>query len=464
MTRKLLVLLMTAGLAGTVACSEDEPKKGEAASKKGVDKTSDKTGPVAKPKINHKKFDIDRVDDSRYVIDDEAVTQLLLDGVAGQIHVSKVNRGYRLDGYADDTLITKLGLDKGDVVVTINDAVLTDPHAARVAFAKARGDGSFRMAIDRKGVSIQRRYYLRRLLPGQSMRYYRRRYRRRRSLKKADYSLEKVLLAMRSGVKRLSDTHIQVDREIWRAFEDNAKLLRDGLDYVGLDKGYAVKDEYTVYKELKLTKYDVITKINGITADSRSGIRRSLSNQANAKELTISVDRLGEPMTIRYQIVDNVVNKTALTEALEKWKADKDSTYDPFSSRYRGRRRPPLTSPKTTALISSIRKIDDTTYEVSRTEFKGLWTGMYTTGGARIVPSIKNGKQDGFKLYAIRPSSVWKKLGFKNGDKIHTINALILDSMTKMMDIPKVFTPTLPSVAIVISRRGRTVTLNYRLK
>jgi general secretion pathway protein C len=47
---------------------------------------------------------------------------------------------------------------------------------------------------------------------------------------------------------------------------------------------------------------------------------------------------------------------------------------------------------------------------------------MAVAKGARVVPAVKNGKPDGFKLYAIRPSSVYSKLGLTNGDTIQSIN------------------------------------------
>jgi len=451
------------GAATLPGCSSEEP---DAKSKKADDKKADdKTTAVKRAPINHKKFEIDRVDASRYVLDDEAVSQLLLDGIAGQIHVTRVNRGYRLDGYADDTLVKKLGLEKGDVVVTINDAILTDMHQARVAFAKARKDGSFRLAIDRKGTSLQRRYFLRRMLDGQNYRSYRRRYRkRRRSYSKTEYAFEKVLTSMRTGIKRVTDTHVQIDRAILTVLQDNDELLKDGLTYIGLDKGYGIEDEYSVYKELSLTKYDGVTQINGVDTTSRRSIRRVLAGQASAKEFTITVKRLNDPMTIRYQVVENTADKKALTTAVEEWRGHSKSKYDPFA-----KYKPTAPKTPTTSLLGApklnVKKLSTNTYELSYLEMKGFWTNpLVHARGARIVPSVRSGKTDGFKLFAIRPNTAWSALGFKNGDTIQVVNSVVMDSAMKMLGIGKTITAGLKTMTIQIRRRGRQSVLTYHLK
>ena len=41
---------------------------------------------------------------------------------------------------------------------------------------------------------------------------------------------------------------------------------------------------------------------------------------------------------------------------------------------------------------------------------------------ARVVPYVKDGKPDGLKLYAIRPSSIFALAGFANGDRVVAID------------------------------------------
>jgi general secretion pathway protein C len=50
---------------------------------------------------------------------------------------------------------------------------------------------------------------------------------------------------------------------------------------------------------------------------------------------------------------------------------------------------------------------------------------------ARMVPNFSNGKVDGFKIFAIRPGSIFQELGLKNGDVIQRINGTEINSVEK---------------------------------
>lgn len=115
--------------------------------------------------------------------------------------------------------------------------------------------------------------------------------------------------------------------------------------------------------------------------------------------------------------------------------------------------------------------IDEGVNKLSKTEFeidkkvvdKILENPMAVARGARIVPSIKNGKANGFKLYAIRPSSVYAKIGLMNGDTIHSINGFDLTSPDKALEVyTKVREAT--SLSVNATRRGKPISLNYSIK
>jgi len=118
----------------------------------------------------------------------------------------------------------------------------------------------------------------------------------------------------------------------------------------------------------------------------------------------------------------------------------------------------------TAAIDAGIKKIDDTTYEIDRSLVdKVLANPMAVAKGARVMPSSKNGEPNGFKLYAVRPSSVYAKLGFANGDTLHAINGMELNSMDKAMEVySKVRDAS--SLQVNVTRRGKPVTLNYTIR
>jgi general secretion pathway protein C len=122
------------------------------------------------------------------------------------------------------------------------------------------------------------------------------------------------------------------------------------------------------------------------------------------------------------------------------------------------------TDEMTALLDASIKKIDDSNYEIDRSLVdKLLANPMAATKGARVTASIKNGQPNGIKLYAIRPSSVYAKLGLSNGDTIHSINGNDLDSLDKGLEVyQKVKDES--SLQVDITRRGKPMTIHYTIK
>jgi general secretion pathway protein C len=47
---------------------------------------------------------------------------------------------------------------------------------------------------------------------------------------------------------------------------------------------------------------------------------------------------------------------------------------------------------------------------------------------ARLLPSVKDGKVEGFRVSEVKPSGVFAMIGIKNGDVLHKINDLPVDS------------------------------------
>jgi general secretion pathway protein C len=116
------------------------------------------------------------------------------------------------------------------------------------------------------------------------------------------------------------------------------------------------------------------------------------------------------------------------------------------------------------SIDNGIKKIDDNTFEIDKALVdKVLANPMAVAKGARIVPAVKNGKPDGFKLYAIRPSSVYSKLGLTNGDTLQSINGFELTSADKALEVyTKLREAT--SLEMEVLRRGKPVTLKYTIR
>jgi general secretion pathway protein C len=111
-----------------------------------------------------------------------------------------------------------------------------------------------------------------------------------------------------------------------------------------------------------------------------------------------------------------------------------------------------------------VHKVDDSHYDIDRSLVdKILSDPSQIMRSARIVPSIKDGKANGFKMYAIRPNSVYAKIGMQNGDTIHSINGFEITSPDKALEVyTKVKSAN--SLSVQITRRGQPVTMDYQIK
>ena len=125
---------------------------------------------------------------------------------------------------------------------------------------------------------------------------------------------------------------------------------------------------------------------------------------------------------------------------------------------------PDTTDADVAKLIATIKKLDDTHYEVSKATVDAILANpMAVMKGARVVPALKNGKPDGLKLYAIRPSSLFAKLGLTNGDTVQSVNKLPLNNAEDGLELyTKLRSAT--KLELQLLRRGSPVTVVWTIK
>lgn len=114
-----------------------------------------------------------------------------------------------------------------------------------------------------------------------------------------------------------------------------------------------------------------------------------------------------------------------------------------------------------TRLAAGITAVDETHFTIKRASFgKMLDEPMELAKGARAVPWMKDGKPAGFKLYAIRPSSLYAAMGFNNGDTLSAINGTQLTSADVALEKYAALSAA-KHIELGIVRRGKSVTLVY---
>jgi S1-C subfamily serine protease len=245
---------------------------------------------------------------------------------------------------------------------------------------------------------------------------------------------------------------------------DVVRLQRDDVELVvsgGVTKGIRVKDA-ALAKSLGLEPDDVITALSGkpmMRAQDAYDVILRLS-LLNATTLYAEVARKDKPTLLRWRLDGDLRQaRYGASSSLFGSKPAMPPSYTPPSYT------PPSITPPSDPdpLLDMIEKVDDTHYKVPTKLVDALLANpMAMAKGARVVPAMKNGHPDGFKLYAIRPSSAYAKLGFNNGDTIHAINGFELTSADKALEVYTQLRDA-KSLTFDISRRGQPLELNIEI-
>lgn len=123
--------------------------------------------------------------------------------------------------------------------------------------------------------------------------------------------------------------------------------------------------------------------------------------------------------------------------------------------------RKPKTAKKDDDLGKGITKVSDTNYQVTQDEVdKALGNLSSLATQARIVPAFEGGEAVGFKLFSIRPNSLYSKIGIQNGDVITRINGYEINSPDKALEVYQKLKDS-KSINVDLKRRGKPMTLEY---
>lgn len=113
---------------------------------------------------------------------------------------------------------------------------------------------------------------------------------------------------------------------------------------------------------------------------------------------------------------------------------------------------------------SGIAKVSDTEYTIEQEEINDVMGNLSKVATqARIVPSFKNGKPNGFKLFSIKPGSLYTKIGLRNGDVVQRINGYDMDSPDKALEVYQKLQDS-KSITVEIQRRGKPMTMSYTIQ
>lgn len=113
---------------------------------------------------------------------------------------------------------------------------------------------------------------------------------------------------------------------------------------------------------------------------------------------------------------------------------------------------------------NGIRAISENEYEVQRSEIDNTLSDLNKVAmQARIVPAFKDGQAQGFKVFSIRPDSIYSRIGVQNGDVIRRINGYEMNSPEKALEVYSKLKDS-SRIDIELERNGTPVKKTYNVR
>jgi general secretion pathway protein C len=111
-----------------------------------------------------------------------------------------------------------------------------------------------------------------------------------------------------------------------------------------------------------------------------------------------------------------------------------------------------------------VRKVSESEYLVDEGEVESALSNLnQLLTQIRIVPNFQDGKPDGFKVFAIKPDSIFAKLGLENGDVIQRVNGRDLSTPEKAFQVFQDLRNE-KSLSVDVVRKGSPQSLRYQIR
>ncbi len=108
----------------------------------------------------------------------------------------------------------------------------------------------------------------------------------------------------------------------------------------------------------------------------------------------------------------------------------------------------------------TVQQTGPNSYRLSREDLNRATANLNSLASeARIVPDKQ---ENGFKIFSIRPGSIWQKIGIQNGDVIKSINGIELSSPDKALEAYGRLRNA-SKLSLDIVRRGKRETMEYTI-
>lgn len=111
-----------------------------------------------------------------------------------------------------------------------------------------------------------------------------------------------------------------------------------------------------------------------------------------------------------------------------------------------------------------VRQVGPQSYEVSRRDLDvALANPSELLMQARVIPAMRNGEPQGFKLFSIRQGSLYGRIGLQNGDILQRINGLSIASAERGLEAFQKLRES-PHIELEVERNGQPMRLTYAVR
>lgn len=248
-----------------------------------------------------------------------------------------------------------------------------------------------------------------------------------------------------------------IDRTVDAA--EVVKLKRDVVAQVLADDGSVIGvkvEDDRLRAALGLEPGDVIAALNGRRIERDFDVYDAVlgASTMNASIVYVELVRAKQPALVRWQLEGELA--TARRDPVRRTSVFGRSSPPSPSN--------PFLTPRD-PLVDSIRGVGMLAYEIPRSTLDQLLANPDVLARqARIVPAIRNGQPDGFKLYAMRPNTLGPAIGLANGDTVRAINGHELSTPDRALELYTRLKDATALEILVRRRSGREDTISIAIK
>jgi general secretion pathway protein C len=234
-----------------------------------------------------------------------------------------------------------------------------------------------------------------------------------------------------------------------------------------------------VRQEKEAAAIEKVVSNDPVPAPSNLKLIATLISKKDPKWTFALITNTTEKNTDLYTLGNQMPRGAAITEIsstkvlfrngdqLEFLELDKGSSRRAPRKRHQRKRKRagiPRPTSRMRELAKSIRRAGPNKWEMQRSALnKVLSNTTLIARSARIAPSVKNGKPNGFKLLRVRKGSFYSLLGMFNGDIVHAVNGHPITTPDKALEVYTKLR-TASHVTLSLTRRGKPLTHEYVIR